>query len=178
MIGAVILTTPVGGALGEIGDDDAPALPSPEPVADGAAAPTPDPSLTPEQEKVALAVLAEDPRADAFLSDTSYQVSDIGPWGGYTASGKAEPVIGAILMLRLDRPTAYPMQEWPLLRRAASQDPPYEQVSLQMRAWNVQELVVNVDLPRERVVRIYPFGDDVEMTPGPDVPDGVASNGE
>lgn len=158
-VGAIVLVTPAGAVLDQTGVSG----PVTEP---GSALPgLPEPQLTPDQESRARELLAIDDKAQKILGGESYQVQQIGPWGG----DGGEPVTGAALILGLSQPISVEMQQWPVVDFQPAQDPPYEEHNVEMAASEVRELFVLVDLKASRVVVIDPHNPQAEITPSPEL---------
>lgn len=161
--GVLLLSTPIWAA-----DEQDDALPQPEQVADGDADSPGQPVVASAQEEETVSVLKGDQRLSEIVGDRAYEVQGIAPWGGMSQNGKPEPLTGTVATLAFDRPTEFPMQEWPLIDYVPDQDPPYKQHLLHLAAENVTELSVNVDLQRGEVVHIEPYGEQVAVEPGED----------
>lgn len=139
------------------------------------------PSLTSEQVRRAEELLASDPFAQEILRANPFEISDIGPWGGYDVEGNPEPIIGVALRLTLKEPASFEMREWPLIQNEPAAGRPYDAMQVRMEAQNVREFLVNIDLQTEEVVYFDPFGDSVKITPGRDyvtVPPAETKAGE
>jgi hypothetical protein len=167
LLGALVLTTPLGSAIAELtANDESPTF---QPDEDQSQQSGPFyPRLSADDQSQVNALVASDKRLAGILEGRQYEISSVVPWGGLDEEGKSVPVIGAAVTLTLAEETTFPMQEWPLIDFDPAADPPYGQSNLKMSAEKVTEFALNVDLQKQEIVHIEPAGPDVQITPGPD----------
>lgn len=174
-LGALTLATPLGEALAQLtGDSSEPESPSLAP-AELVEPATPEPETTSQDESQALEIIAANAQLQRLLQDKQYEVLRIGPWGGEDEHGNLEPLTGVAVELQLADPASFPMQEWPLLEYRPERAQPYRVEMLRFAAENATQLLVNVDLGREQVVYIEPYGENVKLTLGADLREQIAA---
>ncbi|HEU0024625.1 MAG TPA: hypothetical protein VFQ12_08340 [Thermoleophilaceae bacterium] len=153
VLGAVAVAAVLAAATGGSG-------PEPEP----ASRPIAEPKLSAAQRERVRSLLRGDEELGGILKGNPVEIAQMGPW-----SGAAHEFIGASAIVRISEPLSFPMMNWPVVDADPPGDAPYEEHELELRAENVTELVVNVDLRSERVVGIDPGGEDAKLTPGESV---------
>jgi hypothetical protein len=166
-ITAASVAAAAGIAAWQLADDGGEPAELDRPLASAASYPPAEGNLTPAQTKAARELILTDPGVQPFLAQRDYQFKAIGSW---TTGGRHPRLIGALALVRLAEPASYAMAEWPTADFAEGSDPPYDETTLQMAASGVEELTIDVDLVRERVVSVSPGGDELQITPGPDFP--------
>lgn len=164
----VVVLSPVGSALGQLGEDPAVDDALPEVIPENPNPPESDgPELSDAQHAGIVDLLATDQGAQQFLAGKVYTVRSIGPW---STGGADDQLVGALVILELTPAASFPMSTWPVVEYADDSDTTYAEATVELAAENATELVVNVDLTKGRVVGVQPDGADVRITPGPNTP--------
>lgn|SRR5919109_1651197 len=160
VVGAALLLSPAGGALAGLAAGGDP----PKPTA-GPGMPSPAlPSMTDADKAQALSILARDPSAAPFLRGRAYTIEKIGPWSTFDRQK-----LGVSMILKLDRPAAFALSKWPLMKYDETEKsaPPFRTELVPLAAENVTEFAVQVDLTRNRLAGLEPGGRGATITPGP-----------
>jgi hypothetical protein len=163
LVGAALLS-PAGGAIASLARQAA--GDPPKPIA-GPGEPSPAlPAMTDADKAQAISILARDPSARGLLRGRAYTIEKIGPWT--TLDHKK---LGVSMMLKLDRPNAFALTNWPLMKYDETErsSPPFRTVLVPLSAKNVTELSVQVDLTQGRLAGLEPSGAGASITPGPGV---------
>ena len=125
-----------------------------------------EPTLTQGQTARVLGRLRADPEMRALLKGQPPEVLLMGPWLDET-----HELIGASLVLKLPEPRSFPMRHWPVVKwnPNKARETSYAEDSLEARATDATELMVRVDIGKDRVVSVEPSGEHVKVEPGPSV---------
>jgi hypothetical protein len=119
-----------------------------------------DPTLSAEQRKRVLAMLATDPVAKAVLAGRPYDI-ELGPWAE-TNGGKQE-LVGATGQITFTRPQTWPEREWPVTGYDGDPDDPegatgpYKRYSFRASAAHIRVMLLDVDLRLGKVVGLEPM---------------------
>lgn len=163
LVGATLLLSPAGTALGSfaLSAVDDPLKPTP-----GPGEPSPNiPTLTSDEQQEARSILQGDPRARPFLEGRGFSLEGAGVW-----TTLSHEKIGALLVLNLDRPAAYPLLDWPTPMDAAAgaSSARYRSGTVRASAKGVTTLLAHVDLADRAVAGLRPGpGPDLRVTPAP-----------
>jgi len=170
VVGAVLVLTPVGGAIGETLSGDSSDVPPavaqatalPEEVggvrAPGSTAERPSPALNDDLMRRTQKLVTSHPALLAALDGVGYSIEKSGPWTTIGRPNNPSRLIGTALVLRLDRPIRLARARLPgsYYDESEASDPPYQTALNTITADKVTQLEVQVDLLRGKVVSVEP----------------------
>lgn len=113
------------------------------------------PALSEEQKDRIKEIALQEPRLQALLRFRPYTVSEVGLWHTSNLG-----LIGGVLQFTFDEPQTIEA-DWLVTDRNGSGG---DLVDQHYRAENIEQLDVSVDLNRQQVVTIEPYGQDVQIT--------------